>query len=602
MCGIIAGISSNIATNLLNGLKQLQNRGYDSAGISLMNVKDIKTEKKASTENLNAVDYLSSLPLSNKSCVGIAHTRWATHGAKNDINSHPHVSMDGKVVIVHNGIIENYKDLSIMLKKYNIVQKSDTDSEVIANLIAWNYSKSQNITDAIEKCIDAMEGTWGLVIMCSDYPNNLYCVRHGSPLLVGYDQYTALITSEQSGFCNYVSNYFELKNHEVCIISKLKEGVAIAHGHNEKKITKIKNTEFNTSPDPYDHWMLKEIFDQPECLERVIKLGSRIKENSIKFGGLDRNIEILKNIDHLILLGCGTSLHSAEYALKFFKDLCIFSSVQCFDGSEFTLNDISKKGNTAAILLSQSGETRDLYRCIEIMKPYDIFTIGVVNVIDSLIARSVDCGCYLHAGREVAVASTKSFFCQCLTLIMVSVWFSQIQNVHELKRIRIVNDIRNLNICIKDTLKCHEKIKELIKEFKDFSSCFLLGKGQCLPIAKEGSLKIKEISYIHAEGYSSSALKHGPFALLRENFPVIVLRPSDNFYKKNTNAIHEVKSRNAKVITIGNNDADIEIPMNQTFSSLLMVIPLQLLSYELSISKGINPDFPRNLAKVVTVE
>jgi glucosamine--fructose-6-phosphate aminotransferase (isomerizing) len=310
-------------------------------------------------------------------------------------------------------------------------------------------------------------------------------------------------------------------------------------------------------------------------------------------------------------LGCGTSYFAGLYGSHFFKQLCCFNSVQVIDGADFNINDVNKKGRTGLILLSQSGETKDLYRVIKIAQSHDLFTIGVVNVVDSLIAREVNCGCYIHAGKEMAVASTKSFTSQVIVLVLISLWFSQNCNYHDamLQRQQVIKDIHNLSMDIKRTLMQHENIKKFVDYFKDQSSLFLLGKGPGEAIAKEGALKIKEVSYIHAEGYSTSSLKHGPFALLKKDFPVILLCGDDEYLSKNINAYEEINSRNANVIKIisshshsDSNEKNIIVPHNSSFSYLLMVIVLQLLSYETAISKNINPDKPRNLAKVVTVE
>ena len=342
---------------------------------------------------------------------------------------------------------------------------------------------------------------------------------------------------------------------------------------------------------------------------RAISLGGRLlSSNEVKLGGLNDNVETLQEIDNIIILGCGTSYHAGMIGVVYFKEICEFNSVQLFDGAEFTKYDIPKFGNTAIILLSQSGETKDLHRCIKIAQDTDLFMIGLVNVVDSLIAREVHCGCYLNAGREVAVASTKAYTSQVILLSMMATWFSQIKNTHKLARIRIIKDLRQLYLDIEKTVYlCEEKMDTIVPLFKDRASCFLLGKNKGESIAREGALKIKEISYIHAEGYSTSSLKHGPFALLDEGFPVVLIAPEDEYYSKSLNAYEEIKSRHAEVIMITDHqDCDKEnaivIPYNQTFRHLLSIIPLQILAYKLSLDRGLNPDMPRNLAKVVTVE
>jgi glucosamine--fructose-6-phosphate aminotransferase (isomerizing) len=623
MCGIIAGISDSVVEILISGLKQLQNRGYDSAGIALINEKGFLVNKKASNNEDNAINYLEN-HYKKRDCqpehvlpIGIGHTRWATHGPKTDINSHPHISYDGKFALVHNGIIENYISLREKLERNGISSISETDSEIIVNLLAFYYSKNNDVEKSLEMTINELEGTWGLVIICLDYPNTLYCTRVGSPLLIGLNNNSALVTSEVSGFSGKISDYTILNNRDICVIHKDVESGQINMNTREKtyKKKKVNILANDLTPEPYKHWMLKEIFEQSDSVKRVIKQGSRILDgDKVHMGGLNENKAILAQIDHIILLGCGTSLNAAKFAIHYFKMLCGFSSVSFLDGADFGPNDISPLGNTALILLSQSGETKDLHRCIEIAEEHNLFTIGVVNVVDSLIAREVDCGCYLHAGREVAVASTKSFTSQCVLLVMIAVWFSQIQEPRikkSVQRKHIIRDLRNLSTDIKKTLECYSDIKSLASLFTDASSCFLLGKGRSESMAHEGALKIKEISYIHAEGYSSSSLKHGPFALLHEEFPVILLAPDDEHLAKNMNAYEEVKSRHATIIRIfegekiqdsSSNTNDIYVPKNKTFAPLLQIIPIQLLSYKLAQLRNINPDMPRNLAKVVTVE
>jgi glucosamine--fructose-6-phosphate aminotransferase (isomerizing) len=329
----------------------------------------------------------------------------------------------------------------------------------------------------------------------------------------------------------------------------------------------------------------------------------------VKLGGLYERESELKQLDNLILLGCGTSFHAGMIGTHYLKEIGGFNSVQLFDGAEFGEADIPKMGKTGLILLSQSGETKDLHRCIQLAHDRDLFMIGVVNVVDSLIAREVHCGCYLNAGREVAVASTKAYTSQVIILSMIAIWFAQVKGMYELKRKAMLRDLRALHMDIEKTIQTTEPIirDKIVPLFNDRKSCFLLGKGKCESIAREGALKIKEISYIHAEGYSTSSLKHGPFALLEPNFPVVLIAPDDEHYAKSMNAYEEIRSRHATVIMITDDSKcdkpnHIKIPLNKTYRDLLTIIPLQLLSYELSLSRGLNPDMPRNLAKVVTVE
>jgi glucosamine--fructose-6-phosphate aminotransferase (isomerizing) len=369
--------------------------------------------------------------------------------------------------------------------------------------------------------------------------------------------------------------------------------------------------ESQLSPDPFKHWTLKEIYDQPNTVLNSMNNGGRIKNKAeVKLGGLEEHIDILKTIDNIIILGCGTSYFAGLYGMHFFKQVGNFNTVQVFDGAELTEYDIPKIGNTAFILISQSGETKDLHRCVEIAKNNNIITIGIINVVDSLIAREVDCGIYCNAGKEVGVASTKAFTSQVVCLSLTAIWFATIHNLNEKKRIKMIFDLNNLSNDIQIILNsCSEQVQQLASKITS-NSLFLLGKGCDEYIAKEGSLKIKEMSYIHAEGYSASSLKHGPFSLLDETFPVIILNLDRNHHAKILNCYQEVASRNSPIIIISSdmnisNDVLCEViyvPENNTYASLLGIIPIQLLAYHLSIKKGINPDKPKNLAKVVTVE
>jgi len=609
MCGIIAGIYENIYNILYEGLLQLQNRGYDSVGICVFNNKTNQFEivKKAYDNNINALNILKeNIPNFNKSNIGIGHTRWATHGSKTDKNSHPHISNNKNFVIVHNGIIENYNILKDKLKQKKYKFYSETDSEVIVNLISYYFEEYNCIEKTIEKIITVLEGTWGIVLMSLYNPDTLYCFKNGSPLLIGETENECLIVSEESGFCNKINNYFVLDNNDICIIKNNNNKINIKT-KNIYTLNIVQNKLKHLTPHPYKHWMIKEIYDQIETINSVTKNGSRIFNNTVKLSGLDNNLKILKNINNIILLGCGTSLNACNYSLSFFKELCNFHSIYAIDGADFNTIDIPKYGKTALILCSQSGETKDLHRCINIANENNLFTIGVVNVINSLIARDVSCGCYLHAGREVSVASTKSFTSQCLLLALMSCWFSKLHFCDEktTKINKILNDVRKLPNDFKSVLNNYRNIKGICKHFTNRNSCFILGKGQTKYICDEGSLKIKEVSYIHSESYSSSSLKHGPFALLEKHFPVILLCPNDKHLSKNLNAYEEIKSRYANIITISNNlnfINNISVPNNDTFNNLIMILPLQIIAYELSLSKNINPDMPKNLAKVVTVE
>ena len=610
MCGIFAMISKrNLPINkfLLNGLKQLQNRGYDSAGICTVSENSFEVIKYAS-ENINAISKIEQqINMEELSTLGIAHTRWATHGGKTDDNSHPHVSYDGKIYLVHNGIIENFDTIKKFLISKNISFQSQTDTEVIANLLAYNYQQNPDFTEALQQTLNELQGTWGLVILNVDYLNTMFCVKHGSPLLIGENDDYVMATSEQSGFHGMVNNYFVLESNDICKI-RIKDDRISIRTEKKYKTKDILQNNFKLTPEPFPHWTLSEIHEQVESVKRAISFGGRLlNTDQVRLGGLDDNIEILRRIDNLILLGCGTSYFAGMIGVKFLKDLTDLNTISLYDGAEFTAQDIPKIGNTAVILLSQSGETLDLHRCISISREHDLCLIGVVNVVDSWIAREVDCGCYLNAGREVGVASTKAFTSQVVILSMISIWFAQMKKINKHKRRKYINCLRQLPKHFKDVISSCSKLKELYISFFNTNHLFILGKNKSEAIAKEGSLKIKEISYIHAEGYSGSSLKHGPFALLCKDFPVVLIMPNNSDFDKMKNAYQEIKSRNAKILCITDNDMfksdyKISIPHNEIFSDLLCIIPTQFAAYFLSLHKGYNPDQPRNLAKVVTVE
>lgn len=614
MCGITAILSKVCINHIktLNSLKALQNRGYDSAGIfSLDSLNNINNIKFASNENESGIDKVSKvLDLKNiKSNVFLGHTRWATHGGKTDINAHPHLDTKNQIAIVHNGIIENFMELKKFLIDNDYKFNSETDTEVIVNLISYNYQQCQDFKKAILETHTRLKGTWGLVIFNLKEPNKLYSIRKGSPLLVGQNNHHVIITSEMSGFCNYVENYFIVKENDLIECFLNENEISVYHDP-ISEVKKVKNGFEELDETIYEHWTIKEIHEQPESINRALNFGARIHNNNIKLGGLEKQNDNINQIDHLIILGCGTSLHAGSIGKILFDSFNIFISISAMDGAEFSKKNIPRSGKSALLLLSQSGETKDLHRCIEIGRESDLLILSIVNVVDSMIAREADCGVYLNAGREVGVASTKSFVSQVIIIKLIAIWISQQKNTFHLTRNRMINNLRNLSEEVKIILDNFESnIKILSQKILNTKkkSLFILGKGENEWIAKEGALKIKEISYLHAEGYSASALKHGPFALLETNTPVIFIAPEDSNYKKVINAIEEVKARNAMTIVISNKyienvDYLIQIPENKDFFDILSIVVLQLLAYYLSVDQGINPDFPRNLAKVVTVE
>ena len=613
---------------ILSGLKLLQNRGYDSVGVSSVINYTLETIKFASTDTHNSLDQLeqkiTNLGLmnnnndeNNDTVAAIGHTRWATHGGKTSINAHPHHDNKDRIALVHNGIIENYHELKTLLIADGYTFRSQTDTEVVAVLIGKYLDLGISMENAVKNTIERLEGTWALVIIHKDFPNKLWVTRNGSPLLVGMEDQYVMIASEQIAFGNYVNKYIVLDNNDLIEITKTESTIQYNKNIQRYTINNKIHSVVELNPTKNEHWTLQEIMEQPESINRATSNGGRIDTDfCVKLGGLEAYKPRLIELNHLILLGCGTSYHAGLWALDMFKNMDIFDTVGIYDGAEFMVKDIPKRGKTGVILLSQSGETKDLHRCIQIAKENDLITIGVVNVIDSLIARETDCGVYLNAGREVAVASTKSFTNQCIVLSVIAIWFAQIHNKCAEKRKQMIKDMRNISFqvgtMLENTQTIH-KIKSLATKMKTAKSMFLLGKGGNEAIAKEGALKLKEIAYIHAEGYSSSALKHGPFALIEPGLPIILFDLGENHRDKNRNAYQEVLARNAMVCRITDdndysrnsdvdNETDFIIEKNQTFGGVMANIVVQLLSYYLALELGYNPDFPRNLAKVVTVE
>jgi len=638
MCGIFGFISEktdnpiNFFDKSIYALRQLQNRGYDSAGACCIvpdnshNSNTLVLRKYATTTSADSIDRLEKdAPAFQNALSGIAHNRWATHGAKTDLNAHPHLDHTGRIALVHNGIIENYYELKTELESHGIICRSETDTEVVSNLISYYYAELGHMTESIMKAISRLRGTWALVILCLDKPDRMYCARHGSALLVGFGDHSILVSSEQAGFGSSVSNYICLNDQDITVVRRINNKVKFENMHNYelKKITTLPN---ELSPEPYSHWTIKEIHEQYESSIRAISFGGRLmSDDLVKLGGLSSHTAELKQAEHLILLGCGTSLNAAKHAVQYFKDLTNLITITAFDGSEFLESDIprNRSDKTVVIFLSQSGETKDLYRALKICKAQNILlTVGVINVVDSMIAREVDCGCYLNAGREVGVASTKAFTSQVILLSMIAINFAQIHNINQKKRARYIKSLRQLSQNIRETIADVDKSAQSVAQILlDAEHMFVLGKGPMISVAEEGSLKIKEIGYLHAEAYGGNALRHGPYALIEQNTPILFVCPSDSsfvsisttsgesYFSLMNNTIEEVKSRDALTIIITDAqtsitkkvDHIITVGHNAVYSGILHNIPLQLIAYYLAILKKVNPDQPRHLSKCVSV-
>ena len=612
MCGIVGYLGTIESVEpveaVLAGLDLLQNRGYDSVGVSIIESAKVRTIKCASTTTNNALEVLKHKlnppPISN---AAIGHTRWATHGGKTHSNAHPHHDEKDRLTLVHNGIIENFAEIKteLVIKGYSF--RSSTDTEVVAVLIGAFLDEGRTMLEAIQEATGRLKGTWALVLLHRDFPAKMWAVRNGSPLLLGSSPACIMVASEKVAFQSYINQYIVLKDHDVLEIEN--KGGEFVFNKSLAKYAReqTKGEDVDRTPAPWPHWMLKEIIEQPAAVLRAMNNGGRIaSDTTVKLGGLDACRPLLENIDHLVLLGCGTSYHAGLWSLSMFKSLEAFDTVTLYDGADFCARDIPRRGKTAAVLLSQSGETKDLQRCIQVLQEGGIIRLGVVNVIDSFIARETNCGVYLNAGREVAVASTKSFTNQCVVLALIAVWFSQVKGTHEEKRRKIIADLHQLPVQLSSVVS--EENRDLLRQtaspLRKAPSMFLLGKGKEEAIAKEGALKLKEIAHIHAEGYSTAALKHGPFGLLEPHMPVLILDLGEEFRDKTANARAEVAARDAHIINLCDipEESVCALESNGTFGGLIANVCVQIIAYECAVIQGKSPDYPRNLAKVVTVE
>jgi glucosamine--fructose-6-phosphate aminotransferase (isomerizing) len=592
----------------MTGLQILQNRGYDSAGIATCNNSKHLIRKYASNLKQKSIDKLSKdSEYFEGHKIGIGHTRWASHGAKTDKNAHPHICYRNKFILVHNGIIENYKKIKQFLISEGVKFKSETDTEVIINLISYYNFQENNTLTSIKRCLDILEGTWGLVIINIDEPDKLYAVRHGSPLLIGISDTFAIISSEQSGFCQYVNNYICLDNHDIAVLEKSENKINIIC--ESKELRNVSVSVEKLTPEPFKHWTLKEIYEQSESVYRAYGLGSRINNNKVILGGLLEHRDSLMKLDNLLIIGCGTSYNAGDYCLNLFKKISGFNTVHLIQGGELRRYDIPKIGKTGCIYLSQSGETRDMINSLNLAKEMNLYNIGIVNVVDSYIAREVNCGVYLNAGKEMAVASTKAFSSQIIVLTLIAVWFAQERNINNNILNTIIKDLRklpeNIKECIQNT---HSQMQQLSEKLINITNMFILGRGEFFAVANESALKIKELAYINTQGYSSLSLKHGPYAMLEDNDHIVFIINDDEYKAKNINIVEEVKSRNAIPIIITNCELDmdnciiVKVPKNISFMGILDIIPLQLLAYELANIKNLDVDQPRNLAKSITID
>jgi glucosamine--fructose-6-phosphate aminotransferase (isomerizing) len=612
MCGIVGYIGKQKASSvLLEGLKQLEYRGYDSAGIAVIENGSI-FQIKSIGRVANLENKIGDKKISGT--IGIAHTRWATHGKPSDKNSHPHCDCTGKIHLVHNGIIENYQELKDILIKKKHKFLSETDSEVVAHLIE-ELAKKLDFKNAIVEALKMIRGTYGLAILNSDEPNKIVAARNGSPLVLGIGEKEFIVASDVSAIVRHTDKVIYLDDGELAEITE--NGFEISNTKNKvitKSITKLDWTVEKSQKGGFPHFMLKEIFEQPESIRNGIRgrIEKFLTENNAPIlGGLDIVEEKIRNIDKIVIVACGTSYYSGlvgEYIMEEYAGI----PTEVEFASEFRYRKPLISEKTAVVAISQSGETADTLVAIREAKNKGALTLGIVNVVGSTIARETAAGTYALSGPETGVASTKAFTSQLTILILWALMFGRQREMSFVMSRRIATELKKIPGIIENILKKSNQIKKIAKKYAKAKDFLYLGRKYNFPIAMEGALKLKEISYIHAEGYPSGEMKHGSIALIDECFPSIFICPKDSVYEKNISGMQEIKARGGKILAIATEgdkeikkiaDDVIYIPKTlEMLTPLLSVVPLQLFAYYVAVLNGRDIDKPRNLAKSVTVE
>ena len=615
MCGIVGYIGKKEAYPIvMEGLKRLEYRGYDSAGIALYDGSELKLSKtKGKVADLE--EKVNS-EISKNGSVGIGHTRWATHGVPNDVNSHPHYSNSGELVIIHNGIIENYESIKKELIKRGYTFKSDTDTEVLINLIE-DVKKNEKVKlgKAVQIALNQVVGAYAIAVFDKNKPDEIVVAKLGSPLAIGVGEEEFFIASDASPFLEYTKKAIYLEDEEMAIV-RLKKGVKIRKIKNDSLvdpyIQELKINLEQIEKGGYEHFMLKEIHEQPNAIKDTYRGRLRVNDSIIKMAGIDDNLEKFLNANRIIIVACGTSWHAGLVAEYIFEDLARIP-VEVEYASEFRYRNPVISEKDVVIAISQSGETADTLAAIKLAKQKGAFVFGVCNVVGSSIARETHAGAYTHAGPEIGVASTKAFTTQITVLTLIALKLAKSNgNLSNSEFQKHLVELELIPNKVAEALKSDDHIKTVAETYKDAKNCLYLGRGFNFPVALEGALKLKEISYIHAEGYPAAEMKHGPIALIDDQMPVFVIATKKGHYEKVVSNIQEIKSRSGKIIGIvtkGDQDvkelADhvIEVPETiESLTPLLTTIPLQLLSYHIAVMLGKNVDQPRNLAKSVTVE
>ncbi len=609
MCGIVGYIGQNEALPVLvNGLKKMEYRGYDSSGVAL--VENGKIDVVRASGKISALEQkLKARSL--KGTVGIAHTRWATHGAPTEENAHPHTSFDGKISIVHNGIIENYASLKSKLISEGVQFKSETDTEVVAHLIAKYYSG--NLKAAVLKALSKVEGTFGIAVICSEEPGTLVGARRGSPLILGIGNNNEFfLASDVSAIINYTQKVVYLDDNDIVEIKDGHYNIVTLNSNEVQR--EVENVEFDAdavAKGGFAHFMLKEIFEQPEVLRNTMRGRLLTAEGNAKLAGLDTNIKELRNINRIIITACGTSYYAGMVGEYMIEDLAGVP-VEVEYASEFRYRNPIIKPGTLVLAISQSGETADTLAALREAQQKGATALAICNGVGSTIARTSDGGVYLHAGPEIGVASTKAFTSQVAVLAMIALLLGRQRRLSIENGTDIVKAMLELPTLVEKTLKLSDDIAAIAKQYSKAGNFLYLGRHFNYPVAMEGALKLKEISYIHAEGYPAAEMKHGPIALIDENMPVVVIAPKDSLFDKVISNVREIKARGGRVIAVTTEDchpldeiADHIIKVPQTLPMLMPIVtcvPLQLLAYHIAVLRGNDVDQPRNLAKSVTVE
>ncbi|KQC02896.1 MAG: glutamine amidotransferase [Candidatus Cloacimonas sp. SDB] len=612
MCGIVGYLGKRNATPIvIEGLKRLEYRGYDSAGLAII---DTEGDLKVFREEGKIIDLERIMPAPEKSFgnTGIGHTRWATHGEPTVANAHPHICCRNQIAVVHNGIIENYKLLKKKLISEGHIFVSDTDSEVLAHLIGYFYEAEHDLVTAVKEALKLVEGTYGIAVICSDNPDLIVAARKGSPLILGIGNDEFFITSDVSAIIIHTKKVIYLHDDEV--VSVTKENFEITNIDNEVVKAKISEIDWEVSSiekGDFKHFMLKEIFEQPTSVENAFRGRLDHKLSTVKLGGLNMTPDEFRNIEKIQIIACGTSWHSALIGKYVIESLARIS-VEVEYASEFRYKNPIIPPGTIVIVVSQSGETADTLAALREARTRGVKVFGITNVIGSSIARETDGGVYIHAGTEIGVASTKAFTSQVTVLTLLGVLLGRMKHLAPTYGKKFLEELKMIPNKISEILENNHYIRNIADTIKSSTNALYLGRGFNYPVALEGALKLKEISYIHAEGYPAAEMKHGPIALIDKNMPVIAIALKDEIYDKIISNLAEVKARNGRIITIATRGDDsvqdfsenvIYIPETiDVLQPLLSVVPLQLLAYHVADLRELNVDQPRNLAKSVTVE